>query len=70
MLLEYDPGEEDEVDEAEEVEGWWEDEDDTDALNDIQCSLFEVLDDINEAGTWASYGPMLSNLPIPGPHLS
>ena len=68
--MKNDPGNEDEVEEAEEVEGWGEEDDDTDALNDIQYSLFEFLDNINEARTWASYVPILSNPPIPGLHLS
>ena len=67
MLLKYDPGKEDEV---EEVEGSEEDDDDPDALDDIQCLLSEVLDNINGDRTWASYGPILSNIPIPKLRLS
>lgn len=72
MLLKYDPGEEDEDEEMEEIEESDEDDedDDTDALDDIQGSLFEVLHDIDEVKSWASYGPIRDRLPIPGLHLS
>ncbi|KAK0513137.1 hypothetical protein JMJ35_004123 [Cladonia borealis] len=72
MLLKYDPGEEDEDYEMEELEESEEDDedDDADALDDIQCSLFEVLQDIEEVKTWASYGPIKYRLPITGLHLS
>ena len=74
MLLKYDPGKEDEIEEMEEVEGSEEDDDDddddTDALDDIQCSLFEALHDIDEARSWASYRPIQYRLPVPGLHLS
>ena len=69
MLLKYDPGKEDESEEGEEVEEWDEDEDDTGSLIDIQYSLFEELLDVNEARSWASYGPIQHNLPVPGLHL-
>ena len=71
MLLKYDPGEEDDDEEMEEFEESEEDDedDDTDVL-DIQWSLLEVLDEIEQDRTWASHGPVLSKLPIPGLHLS
>ena len=70
MLLKYDPGKDDEEEEGEEVEEWDEDEDededDTGALNDIQHSLFEELLDVEEARTWAFFGPLPQGIPIPG----
>ena len=70
MLLKYDPGKEDEEEEGEEVRGWYEDEDDTDALNDIKCSLFTVLHHVGEERLWASCGPIHHDCPIPGLWLS
>ena len=72
MLLKYPPGEEDEVEEMDEVEELEEDDedDDIDALDDIQCSLFEALQHIDEVRSWASYGKIQYRLPIPGLHLS
>ena len=79
MLLKYDPGEEDDDEEMEdsdeEMEEFEESEeddedDDTDELDRIQYSLLEVLDERDQDWTWASHGPVMSNLPVPGLHLS
>ena len=70
MLLRYDPGKEDEEEEGEGVEEWDEFEDDASDLSDIQHSLFEALEDIDEARLWAFYGPLPPSTPIPGLCLS
>ena len=70
MLLRYDPGRDDEEEEGEEVEERGEDDDDTDASDDVECALFEMLEDINEARSWASYGSIQYDLPLPELHLS
>ena len=86
MLLKYDPGEEDDDEEMEDSDEEMEDsdegmedfeesveddeDDDTDELDRIQYSLLEVLDEKEQDWTWASHGPVKSNLPVPGLHLS
>ena len=66
MLLRYDPGKEDEEEEGEELEEWDESEDDTSDLSDIQDSLFEALEDVDEARLWAFYRPLPQDIPTPG----
>lgn len=70
MLLKYDPGKEDEEEEGEEVEEWDESEDDASDLSDVQHSLFEALQDVDQARLWTSYGPIPQGIPIPGLCLS
>ena len=70
MLLKYDPGKENESEEGEEVEEWDESEDDASDLSDIQHSLFEALQDVDEARLCAFYGPLPQGIPIPGLCLS